>query len=854
MKKIVSTENDIEFISKLNVYDIYKHMNSKEEGLNSNDVKNRLDIYGYNKIILEKNNSALMLYLKEIINPLNILLIVLSIISYFTHDFKAAIIIFSMVILGTTMKFLQERRADNSIKKLKAMVSTNSTVIRNGKEEEISIENLVPGDIIMLSSGDMIPADVIILSSKDLLLNQSSLTGESHPIDKNSDINKMDNKFEAKNICLMGSNVTSGTAIAMIINTGINTYFSSVANKIINNNPSTGFDKGVNKFTWMMIKFLIVMVPLVFLINGISKGDYLEAFLFAMAVAVGLTPEMMPMIMSVNLSKGAIAMSKKKVIIKKLNSIQNLGAMDILCTDKTGTITEGKTSLGEHIDLNGKESAEVLKYGYLNSYYHTGLKSIMDDTILEHGEDDKIDRIESKYTKIDEIPFDFDRKRMSVILKNKSDDKNILICKGAFEEILNCCKDININGEILNLKDKEKDIKEIVNSLNSSGYRVIAISYKEVNKESKYEMKDEKDLTLFGLISFFDPPKESAEKTIEDLKKLGITIKILTGDNELVTKHVCERVGINTNNIVFGEDLDKASEDKIKELVMSSDIFVKLSPTNKDQVIKTLQSLDHVVGFLGDGINDAPALKVSDVGISVNTAADIAKESSDVILLANSLDVLKDGVLEGRRVFGNIMKYTKMAASSNFGNMLSVVGASAFLPFLPMMPIQVLTNNLLYDFSQTTIPTDKVDREWLKIPRKWTMDKLMKYVLVFGPISSLFDYITFFVLLYVFKAGNNPELFHTGWFIESLFSQSVIVHVIRTNKIPFIQSRASKPLLISSILIPIIGVILTITPAASYFGFTRLPMNYWIILIFILLGYLLLTQLVKKIFIKKFNI
>jgi len=618
----------------------------------------------------------------------------------------------------------------------------------------------------------------------------------------------------------------------------------------------TSFDKGINGFTWLMIRFIAIMVPLVFVVNGLSKNNWLEAFLFAMAVAVGLTPEMMPMIVSVNLSKGALAMSKKKVIVKRLNAMQNFGAMDVLCTDKTGTISEGKIILEKHIDVRGESSTRVLHYGYLNSYHHTGLKNLMDDAILDHGELENTLKAKEKYKKIDEIPFDFIRKRMSVIVEDET-GLNTLICKGAVEEIMDHCSRVEIDGKVLPMIPEYKDdAKKIVNELNSNGFREVAIGYIEMPGAQDfpvYEVKDESDLILLGFLSFLDPAKESASEALQHLHDLSIDVKILTGDNEVITTYICKTVGMPIENIILGPQMEAMTEEELSAAVGSASIFAKLAPSHKERIIRALQKNGHVVGFMGDGINDAPALKAADVWISVDSAVDIAKESSDIILLDNNLLVLEQGVMEGRRVFGNIIKYIKMAASSNFGNMFSIVGASAFLPFLPMLPIQVLTNNLLYDFSQTTIPTDQVDAEWLKKPRQWKISGIQKFILFIGPISSIFDYLTFFIMLYVFDSWNNPALFHTGWFVESIFTQTLIIHVIRTNKIPFIESRSSLPLLLSSLAIVLVGAWLPVSPLASTLGFVPLPSLYWLFLGLMMIGYIVLTQLVKTWFIKKYG-
>lgn len=837
---------------------VLKQLKTQLTGLNESEVSARIKQYGLNEIAREKRQSVMMHLLNNLKNPLVILLSVLAVISYLTGDIRATVVISVMILLGVVLRFFQELRADNAAEKLKAMVSNKATVIRDGEKKEIPLKMLVPGDIISLAAGDMIPADVRMLSAKDLFLNQAALTGEALPVEKNAELapKDMQNPLELDNLCFLGSNVVSGTAVAVVIHTGPKTYFGSLAASIVEQRELTSFDKGINGFTWIMIRFMAIMVPVVFLVNGISKHNWLDAFLFAMAVAVGLTPEMMPMIISVNLSKGALMMSRKKVIVKRLNSIQNFGAMDVLCTDKTGTITQGKIILEKHLDVRGEASARVLHYGYLNSYHHTGLKNIMDEAILDHGELEEALKANVKYSKIDGIPFDFTRKRMSVIVEDET-GLNTLICKGAMEEIMECCNRVEIDGEVLPMLPEYKEkAKNMVSDLNGQGFREVALAYKEMlgaTDKPVYEVKDESELVLLGFLSFLDPPKDSATEALERLNTLNVDVKILTGDNEVITIYICKEVGLSIENILLGSQIEAMNEEELAKAVNTTSIFAKLAPNQKEHIIRALQRNGHVVGFMGDGINDAPALKAADVGISVDSAVDIAKGSSDIILLDNNLLVLEQGVMEGRRVFGNIIKYIKMAASSNFGNMFSVVGASAFLPFLPMLPIQLLTNNLLYDFSQITIPADNVDADWMKKPRQWKISGIQRFILFIGPISSIFDYLTFFMMLYVFNAGNSPALFHTGWFIESIFTQTLIIHVIRTNKIPFIQSRASWPLIVSSIAIVSAASWLTISPLAQTLGFVPLPPLYWLLLAIIMIGYIFLTQLVKTWFIRKFG-
>ena len=844
--------------ARANSETVLRELKSRLDGLSQADADSRLKQYGLNEIAREKRQSAVMRLLSNVKNPLVLLLTALGVLSFLTGDLRATVVIFVMVVLGVVLRFVQEIRADNAAEKLRAMVSNTATLVRDGKEAEVSLKMLVPGDIIQLAAGDMVPADVRVLSAKDLFLNQSALTGESLPVERKADATSaaIQNPLELPNICFLGSNVESGSATAVVIHTADRTYFGSLAASVVGERQLTSFDKGVNKFTWLMIYFIAVMVPAVFLINGLSKHNWLEAFLFAMAVAVGLTPEMLPMIVTVNLSKGALAMAREKVIVKRLNAIQNFGAMDVLCTDKTGTLTQGKIVLEKHLDAHGDPSEKVLQYGYLNSYHHTGLKNLLDEAILAHQELEERLRAKEKYRKIDEIPFDFVRRRMSVVVEDTT-GLNTLICKGAVEEVLGLCTRVEVKGEIIEvLPEHDAKRRQIADELNGQGFRVIALAYKQMpgaTDEPTYAVKDESDLILLGFLAFLDPPKDTASPALKQLHDLNVDVKILTGDNEIITAYICKEVGMPVKHLVLGSQIEAMSEAELAEAASVTSVFARLAPAHKERIIRALQSKGHVLGFMGDGINDAPALKTADVGISVDNAVDIAKESSDIILLENSLLILEQGVREGRRVFGNIVKYIKMAASSNFGNMFSVVGASAFLPFLPMLPIQVLTNNLLYDFSQTTIPTDEVDADWLTKPRKWEIGEILRFILIIGPISSIFDYLTFFMMLYVFNCWHNPALFHTGWFVESLFTQTLIIHVIRTNKIPFFQSWASWPLILTSVIIVAVGAGLTVSPLAGALGFVPLASLYWLLLAIILVSYVVLTQLAKTWFYRRFG-
>jgi len=838
---------------------VMKQLGTSPTGLTNRVVEDRLVQHGPNEIAREKRVSPLKRLIAILSNPLSILLIVLAIITAVTGGGPGVYMILLMVILGATLRFFQEQRSDNAAAELQKMVTTTATVIRNGDTKEVPLKDIVPGDQVSLSAGDMVPADVRLITAKDLFVSQAALTGESLPAEKNADVvdSSQTDVLSMPNLCFLGTNVETGSATAVVVQTGKDTYFGSLASSIIGHRELTSFDKGVNNFTWLMIKLMLIMAPAVFLINGLVRHNWMEAFLFGLAVAVGLTPEMLPMIVTVNMSKGAVVMSRKKVIVKRLNAIQNFGAMDILCTDKTGTITQGRVELEKHVNVLGHEDGHILDMGFLNSYYQTGLKNLMDVAILAHLDKARELVEEAKYHKVDEIPFDFTRKRMSVAVTDGG-GTDLFICKGAVEEVMALSTSVALDDKVSPMDDAQRAAAlKLVADLNGQGFRVLALATSSSDhgtSDRVYTVNDEHDLTLLGFLAFLDPPKTTAGEAIATLHSNSVDVKILTGDSDLVTVNICHQVGITDPRVLLGPAIEKMSDDDLAGAVEDTVVFARLSPHHKERIIHALQSRSHVVGFLGDGINDAPALRTADVGISVDSAVDIAKESSDIILLENSLLVLKEGVIEGRKVFGNVIKYIKMAASSNFGNMFSVVGASAFLPFLPMLPLQILTNNLLYDLSQTTIPTDTVDEEWLTKPRKWELGNLRRFIVIIGPISSVFDYLTFFIMLVVFKCWNNPALFHTGWFVESLFTQTLIVHVIRTNKIPFIQSLASKPLLVSSVAVVATGALMTVIgPIARILGFVTLPPLYWLLLLGMLLTYVVLTQMVKTWFIRRFG-
>jgi Mg2+-importing ATPase len=828
---------------------VLTRLETSSAGLSDEEAARRLEEHGPNSVAHEETHVRLRLLGKALINPLVVLLIVLSIVSFLTGDPRAGTVMAIMVLLGVVLRFVQEARADSAAAKLKAMIRVTATVVRGGKGREVPIAELAPGDVVRLSAGDMIPADVRLLNCKDLFVIQASLTGESLPVEKFDAPEALGTRtgLELGNVCFLGTSVESGTATAVVATTGLRTYLGGIASALARQSPPTSFDKGIRRFTWLMIRFILVMVPLVFLINGLTKGDWKEAFFFALAVAVGLTPEMLPMIVTVCLSKGAMGMSRKKVNVKRLNSIQNLGAMDVLCTDKTGTLTLDHVILEHHCDVVRQEDESVLVLAYLNSYFQTGLKNLLDRAILAHREAHEEADVPD-HRKVDEIPFDFSRKLMSVVVETP-DGKHRLIAKGAPEEVFRRCTQFELDGELYPMEQiLIDDLRHEYAQLSSDGFRVLALAYRDLDPDkSSYSKDDEVGLVLKGYLAFLDPPKETAGPALAALQAHGVAVKILTGDNELVSRKICHEVGLPVERVLLGAQVEGMADAELAEEAEAVTLFARLSPAHKERIIRALQSRNHVVGFLGDGINDAPALRAADVGISVDTAVDIAKESADVILLEKSLLVLEEGVLEGRKVFANILKYVRMGASSNFGNMFSVLGASIFLPFVPMAPLQVLTNNLLYDFSQVPIPTDDVDPEQIAKPRPWSMGEISRFILFVGPCSSIFDYTTYLLLLYGFDCWDpsRASVFQTGWFVESLLTQTLIIHVIRTHRIPFVQSRASWPLLLTTLAIMAIGIWLPFSPIAGWLGFTELPPLFWPVLFLTLLCYGLLTQAVK---------
>jgi Mg2+-importing ATPase len=847
---------------------VVERLQTTAAGLSDGEVLRRREQFGTNRVAQERRQSLVMQLLARLLNPLNILLLTLAAVSVAMGDHEAAVMIFVMVVLSLSLATFQERRSGRAAEKLRAMVHTTVAVTRElgatgtpsdaGEPYEIPVHELVPGDIIHLSAGDMVPADVRLILAKDLFVNQASLTGEALPVERHALADPAGHTDIGSfgNICFMGTTVVSGSATAVVALTGGHAYFGGVAAAIAGDRALTSFDKGINRFAWLMIRFILVMAPVVFLINGLTKGNWVEALLFATAVAVGLTPEMLPMIVTVNLAKGALAMSRRQVVVKRLNAIQNFGAMDVLCTDKTGTLTQDRVFLQKHVDLLGEESAEVLEYAYLNSHYQSGLKNLLDEAVLRHPDARALADTAAKYHKIDEVPFDFERRRMSVVVQG--DVQRLLICKGAVEEVFAASRRGRAGGETFPLDPVHlEQLRATVEALNADGFRVIAIAFKELPATQELcSVQDECDLVLVGYIAFLDPPKASAAEAIAALGAHGVQVKVLTGDNPTVTRKICHEVSLSAERVVLGSELESMSPAELEDAAERTQVFAKLSPMQKAAVIGALQRKGHVVGFLGDGINDGPALKTADVGISVDSAVDIAKESADIILLEKSLLVLDQGVIEGRKVFGNVVKYVRMGASSNFGNMFSIIGASAWLPFLPMAPVQVLANNLLYDFSQTAIPTDNVDEEYLERPRRWEIANVGRYMLFIGPISSIFDYATYLTMWFLFGAKTiaQASLFQTGWFVESLLSQTLIIHIIRTRKLAFIESRASLPLLLTSLAICCVAVALPYSVLGDALMLRPLPILYWPILAAILLAYIALTHVMKIWFHRRFGL
>jgi Mg2+-importing ATPase len=828
--------------------ELLKRLGTSMTGLTSKEAEERLKVFGYNELVERKRRTAVVEFLSHFKSPLVVILIAAGLTSGLLGEVTESIIVLVIVMFSVSLDFYQEYKAERAAEMLRRRVATTATVLRDGVKREVRIVELVPGDIIYLSAGDVVPADCRVIAAKDLFVDQSALTGESFPVEKTaSPLKSFDPSIiEWNNYLFMGTSVLSGTTIAVIVKTGGMTEYGKIAKRLAERRAETEFERGIKSFGYMILRVILFLVLAVFFINALYMRGVLDSLLFAVALAVGLTPELLPMIISINLSRGALSMARKGVIVKRLAAIHNLGSMDVLCTDKTGTLTENKVKLTLYLDPNSNESEKVLVYSYINSYYQTGLKNPLDEAVLRSKEVDVRD-----YKKVDEVPFDSVRKRLSIVVEHNG--QRLMITKGAPEEVVKICSLYEVGGVIAEMTDKvRRGVERKYLELSAEGYRVLAVAYKHVREDKPvYTPSDERDMVFLGFLAFLDPPKESAREALQLFKRGNVELKILTGDNELVTRNICERLGFDVKGVISGSEVDQMDDKALARVVEEVNVFYRLTPAQKTRVVSALKNNGHVVGFLGDGINDAPSLKNADVGLSVDNAVDVAKESADMILLQKDLKVLHDGVLEGRRTFANTMKYIMMGVSSNFGNMLSVAGASLFLPFLPMLPIQILLNNLLYDFSESTIPTDEVDQEYVEKPKRLDERYIERFMVSLGPISSIFDFLTFFVMLFVFKASE--PLFQTAWFMESLASQTLVVFVIRTRRSPFWRSKPSKLLLLSSIMIIAFALALPCTPLGVVFGFASPPPTFYIALATILGAYLALAEVAKAWFHRRYD-
>ena len=855
-------------------------------GLVDDQVEENRDIYGENVITKGQEDSMIKKIYESIINPFTVILLVIALVSFITNvwlakpgeqDPTTSIIIVTLVLISGGIRFIQELRSDKAASNLSRMIVNTATVLRDGSEQEIPIDEIVVGDVIKLSAGDMMPADVVLIDSRDFFVQQSGLTGESDAVEKvclrKADSQNLDSLLESESLAFMGTNVISGRATALVLVVGDETMMGAIEQTINTYDEPTSFEREMNTISWLLIRLMLVMVPVVFVINGLTDGDWLEAGVFALSVGVGLTPEMLPMIITASLAKGSIIMAKEKVVIKKLNAIQDLGAIDILCTDKTGTLTQDEIVLEYPLDIHGDLDLSVLRRAYLNSYFQTGLKNLMDRAIINrtHKEAKKheiVRDLDQTFHKIDELPFDFERRRMSVIVKDE-DGVVSMVTKGALEEMLSVSTYVEYKGDIKRLTDEvRQEVLAEVAQLNEQGLRVLGVSYKtDLDENEIFSVEDEGDMILTGYLAFLDPPKPSAAPAIKALAEYGVTTKILTGDNDKVTQAVCEKVGLDVERILLGSEIDTMTDQELAQVVETTTVFAKLSPDQKARIILCLKNNGHKVGYMGDGINDAPSMKVSDVGISVDTAVDIAKETADVILLDKDLMVLEKGLVEGRKVYANMTKYIKMTVSSNFGNIFSLLFASIFLPFLPMAPVHLIVLNLIYDLSCIALPFDNVDKEFIKKPRIWEANSIMRFMAWIGPISSVFDIITYMLLYFlvvpmILGHGYNHGaadaaafimVFQTGWFIESMWSQTMVIHMLRSAKIPFLQSRPAWLVLVTTLLAAAFVTFLPYSPLASLLHLTPLKPIYFIFLLFIIILYMISVTIVKKIYIKKYQ-
>ena len=842
-----------EEVLSLPTNELLSRLNTSQTGLTSEEAEKRLEIYGRNEFAKKKKRAAIFNFLSRFKSPLVIILMIAGGVSAALGSIPSVIVIYTMVFLSVTLAYYQENNASKAAEMLREKVATLATVLRDNNKQEIKLPLIVPGDIIHLSAGDIAPADARIIDAKDLFVNQSALTGESFPVEKTPTPIRAKGASitEWSNYLFMGTSIVSGTASAVVVRTGGYTEYGKIAAKLVERAPETEFERGTKQFGFLIMQVTFLLVMFVFLINALLHPDangILQALLFAVALAVGLTPELLPMIITINLSKGAQRMSKKGVIAKRLSAIETFGSMNVLCTDKTGTLTENQIKLLLHIDMEGKEDEKVLLYSFLNSHMQTGLKSPLDDAILKHQEIDI-----TNFQKIDEVPFDFVRRRVSVVVEEKR--HRFFIAKGAPEEILKVCSYYEVEGLISDISEEiRRKIEQKYFDLSAEGLRVLGVASKKLREEKAvYSINDECDMTFLGFVAFLDPPKETAKQSIEMLSKANVELKILTGDNELVTRKVCSELGFEVKGVVLGNEISLMTDEGLAAVVEDANVFARVTPAQKDRIISVLKTNGHVVGFMGDGINDAPSIKTSDIGISVSNAVDVARESADIILLKNDLTVLGEGVLEGRKTFGNTMKYIMMGVSSNFGNMFSAAGGSVFLPFLPMLPIQILLNNLLYDTSQTVMTTDNVDAEYIEKPKRWDISFIRRFMIIIGPVSSLFDFVTFFAMLFIFNAWTNAALFQTGWFIESLCSQTLVVLIIRTRRVPFYKSKPSKYLAIMLLSVISFAIAVPYTPIGAFFGFVPPPPAFFLVLAGILGAYAVLAETVKRFFYKRYG-
>ncbi|HNS39215.1 MAG TPA: magnesium-translocating P-type ATPase [Promineifilum sp.] len=861
----LETEQKIRELAFLGSDELFVQLSTSQAGLSAEEVEERLDEYGKNAITIRDTNTTWHQLREAIVNPFNLILLIVAAVTFFTDvvmslepDYLTVIIILALVILSSLVAFVQSKRSHAAVEKLFKMISNKADVWREGTLTEISMDEVVPGDIIRLSAGDMVPADVRFLRTKDTFVAQAALTGESQPVEKFSnrpgtpDIGLTD----LRNIGFMGSNIVSGSAMAVALLTGNDTYFGSMAKTLSGDRAKTSFERGVDSVSRLLVRMMLVIIPIVFLINGIAKNDWSSALLFSISIAVGLTPEMLPVIMTSTLAKGAVTMSRHQVIVRTLGAIQTFGEIDVLCTDKTGTLTEDKIVLEKYMNLHGEDDARILRHAFLNSYFQTGLKNLIDLAIINRAKQYGLDELIVRYNRVDEIPFDFTRRRMSVVLEDIN-GKRQLITKGAVEEILAITSFIEIGGRVQPIDDEARRIAMATyEKYNADGLRMLAVAQKnEVPGSNVFSVADERDMVLIGFVGFLDPPKESAQAAITALKDHGVRTVVLTGDSEGVAIKVCKKVGVSTAVVLSGRHIDQMDDAELLEAIKTCDLFAKLSPSQKERVVRAFQRAGHTVGYMGDGINDAPPLRQADVGISVDSAVDIAKETADIILLKKDLMVLEEGVIEGRHTFGNIIKYIKMAASGNFGNMISVLIASIFLPFLPMLPVQILTQNILTDFSQMGMPFDDVDKEFLKKPRRWETGSIRSFMVFLGPLSSVFDILCFAVLWWIIGANRTElaPLFHGGWFVFGTVSQVLIIHMIRTSKIPFLQSRPSLPLIVSTTVVTIVALVVGFTNLSIGLDMTPLPITYLFWLAVLLVGYALSTEIIKRIYVKRYG-